>query len=78
MTDEELMNAMLTIDKMTARIPPGVRKIVDYVIAIEREACANVCDEMAHGWENNPGTNPLAGYVASSNCAVEIRARSRK
>jgi hypothetical protein len=45
------------------------------IAAREREACAKVCDSHAEGWEGNPGRNPLAGYIASNNCAVAIRAR---
>jgi len=41
----------------------------------EREECATLCDMHADGWEKNPGSNPMAGYVASSNCAFTIRAR---
>ena len=42
----------------------------------EREACANICEVHALGWKLNPGRNPEAGYVASSNCAYHIRARN--
>ena len=57
---------------------------------IEREACikqakaeaferaAAACDCMADGWENNPGNNPMAGYVASSNCAAAIREMAKE
>ena len=38
-----------------------------------REQCVQVCDLHARGWETNPGTNPLAGFIASSNCAEAIR-----
>ena len=44
MSDEELMQLMLKIDPMTKRIPSGVRKIVDAVISIEREACAKIVE----------------------------------
>ena len=37
------------------------------------ELCAERCDVMADGWEKNPGRNPMAGYIASSNCGAEIR-----
>ena len=39
-----------------------------------KEKCAKVCDAHAYGWENNPGMNPMAGFIASSNCAAAIRA----
>ena len=45
-------------------------------VAAEREACAKVCEEHARGWEKNPGNNPMAGFIATSNCAGDIRARS--
>ena len=44
--------------------------------AFERAAAA--CDCMADGWENNPGNNPMAGYVASSNCAAAIREMAKE
>ena len=44
----------------------------------EREACAQVADVHARGWEMNPGANPNAGFIASSNCAAAIRARSNQ
>ena len=50
----------------------------DLVAAAEREKCAKVCDINARGWEKNPGNNPAAGFVASSNCAAAIRARSKE
>ena len=37
------------------------------------EDCAAVCDVHANGWEANPGNNPEAGFIASSNCAYNIR-----
>lgn len=38
------------------------------------EEAAKVCEAHAHGWQENPGQNPHAGYIATSNCAVDIRA----
>jgi hypothetical protein len=38
------------------------------------ERAAVVFDLHAHGWEKNPGENPQAGFIASNNCAVAIRA----
>jgi hypothetical protein len=38
------------------------------------ERAAGICEAVADGWDKNPGRNPQAGYVASSNCATEIRA----
>ena len=34
---------------------------------------AEVCDNHAFGWEKNPGNNPLAGFIAASNCAGAVR-----
>jgi hypothetical protein len=45
------------------------------MVAAEREACAKVCDVHTEGWQINPGQNPLAGFIAASNCATAIRAR---
>jgi len=39
----------------------------------ERERCADICDVHATGWEQDPGINPQAGFIASSNCAAAIR-----
>lgn len=45
-------------------------------ILAEREACAKVCEAHADGWKKNPGNNPIAGFIAASNCAGDIRLRS--
>ncbi len=45
-------------------------------ILVEREACAKVCEAHADGWGKNPGNNPIAGFIAASNCAGDIRLRS--
>ena len=37
------------------------------------EQAAEVCDNHAFGWEKNPGNNPLAGFIAASNCAGAVR-----
>lgn len=50
--------------------------VVEQIAMAEREACAKVCEAHARGWEMNPGNNPAAGFIASSNCASDIRARS--
>jgi hypothetical protein len=42
--------------------------------ALVLEEAARVCDVMARWWEDNPGQNPLAGYIAASNCAASVRA----
>ena len=44
----------------------------------EREECAKVCEIHADGWNKNPGNNPMAGYIATSNCADAIRKRNTK
>ena len=45
-------------------------------ILAEREACAKICEAHADGWRKNPGNNPIAGFIAASNCAGDIRLRS--
>lgn len=45
--------------------------------AKEREACAQIADIHALGWQKSPGANPEAGFIASSNCATAIRARGK-
>ena len=47
------------------------------VAAKEREACAQIADIQALGWQKSPGANPEAGFIASSNCATAIRARGK-
>ena len=47
------------------------------VAAKEREACAQIADIHALGWQKSPGANPEAGFIASSNCATAIRARGK-
>lgn len=53
-----------------------IERFANLVAAAEREACANICDVHALGWQLNPGRNPEAGYIASSNCAHHIRKRN--
>ena len=47
------------------------------VAAKERDACAQIADIHALGWQKSPGANPEAGFIASSNCATAIRARGK-
>ena len=47
------------------------------VAAKEREACAQIADIQALGWQKSPGANPEACFIASSNCATAIRARGK-
>ena len=47
------------------------------VAAKEREACAQIADIHALGWQKSPGANPEAGFIASSNCATAIRAMGK-
>lgn len=42
------------------------------------EDAATMCEVHARGWENNPGRNPLAGFIAASNLSVAIRTRSQQ
>ena len=55
---------------------PITPDVVEQIILAEREACAKLCEVHARGWKMNPGNNPAAGFIASSNCAGDIRARS--
>ena len=57
--------------------PEACRDAWNCAIAAEREACAKVCDAHANGWEENPGNNPMAGFIATSNCAFDIRERPK-
>ena len=54
-----------------------VRALIRLATAKEREACAQIADIHALGWQKNPGANPEAGFIASSNCATAIRARGK-
>lgn len=53
-------------------VPPWVMKLVGDAIAVEREACAAVCDESMK-WHKNR-LNTLQAQVAAT-CASSIRAR---
>ena len=55
----------------------GIDNAIAFFHAAQRQAyerAAGICEAVADGWDKNPGRNPQAGYVASSNCATEIRA----
>ena len=54
----------------------ALERFAAMVAAKEREACAQIADIHALGWQKSPGANPEAGFIASSNCATAIRARS--
>lgn len=60
---------------LTAMLP-FLSRFAALAAAKEREACAQIADIQARGWQMNPGNNSEAGFVASSNCATAIRARS--
>ena len=61
---------------LTAMLPFLIR-FAALVAAKEREACAQIADIHALGWQKSPGANPEAGFIASSNCATAIRARGK-
>lgn len=56
--------------------PDLLAEFMQSEIIAEREECAKVCEAHANGWEKNPGNNPMAGFIATSNCAFDIRGRS--
>ena len=56
---------------------PFLQRFAALVAAKEREACAQIADIHALGWQKSPGANPEAGFIASINCATAIRARSK-
>jgi hypothetical protein len=39
MTEQELLNLMKSIDPLSVRVPPGILKLVNTVITIERHEC---------------------------------------
>ena len=45
MNDNELLELMKSIDPQSVRVPPGVRKIVEAAILLEREACEDACKD---------------------------------
>ena len=61
---------------LTAMLP-FLSRLAALVAAKEREACAQIADIHALGWQKSPGANPEAGFIASSNCAASIRARGK-
>ena len=61
---------------LTAMLP-FLSRFAALAAAKEREACAQIADIHALGWQKSPGANPEAGFIASSNCATAIRARSK-
>ena len=61
---------------LTAMLP-FLSRFAALVAAKEREACAQIADIQALGWQKSPGANPEAGFIASSNCATAIRARGK-
>ena len=61
---------------LTAMLP-FLSRFAALVAAKEREACAQIADIHALGWQKSPGANPEAGFIASSNCATAIRARGK-
>lgn len=65
----------LTEDQFTL-MAGAVGVVIDKAVSDEREACKQVCETHANGWKNNPGTNPNAGFIAATNCAYDIGARS--
>ena len=65
MNDNELLELLKSIDPQAVRVPPGVRKIVDAAIDIEREACANVCDKIAR--------SDLHGQAGEAADAIRMR-----
>ena len=61
---------------LTAMLP-FLSRFAALAAAREREACAQIADIHALGWQKSPGANPEAGFIASSNCAASIRARGK-
>ena len=61
---------------LTAMLP-FLSRFAALAAAREREACAQIADIQALGWQKSPGANPEAGFIASSNCATAIRARGK-
>ena len=59
-----------------SELPDLSTGILNRMRAEVAERCAEVCDVHATGWKASPGCNPMAGFIASSNCATDIRALS--
>ncbi len=68
MTDEQFSKLCNTFGFAPSR---ALREMLDAVTKQEREACAEVCDELV---ENRPMTG--AGKLIAQECAAAIRARS--
>ena len=66
MTDDELLVLMKRVDPQAVRLPPGIKAIAAEIEAVEREACAKVCDNYNDGRHAN----------MADVCSDEIRKRS--
>ena len=71
------MDSALTTPQPTHAQAGELERFAALVAAKEREACAQIADIHALGWQKSPGANPEAGFIASSNCATAIRARGK-
>jgi len=49
------------------------RECARLAVLAQGERYAKLCDAMAEGWKRNPKTDGCGGYIAASNCALEIR-----
>ena len=61
---------------LTAMLP-FLSRFAALAAAKEREACAQIADIQALGWQKCSGANPEAGFIASSNCATARHARGK-
>ena len=57
------------------QVPAWVVKLVSDAVAIEREACANVCDEFADDAVKEQDFHSIA---TAEDCAAYIRARGQE
>ena len=56
-------------------------ELVQRAMAMEREACARVCDQIMQFYKTNTTLNTeqnLIGYMAAEVCGVRIRERGQK
>ena len=85
MTTEEIVEAAraagFSTSEMMTRLP-AFKRLIESVVASEREACAKLCDDEAEQFAQCAGSMTTGAYDwkadGATDCAEAIRARSNK